>query len=384
VNRRRAAARVAVSAVAAVGIVLAGCAPTAPRPTPSALMPTSPAASDSPPVEALDGSWRPEDDGRALVGGLTTPWSAISNGGAGLLISQRDVGDVVEWMPGAEPRTVGRFADAVAGGEGGLHGLALWAEDDRTWLYAYVGAADDNRVVRAEIDGEPGSWTLGSAEPVITGIPRGRIHNGGRIAFGPDGLLYVATGDAAVPDAAQDPASLGGKILRLTAEGDPAAGNPFGTEVYSLGHRNVQGLAWTADGQLWATEFGQDAVDEVNRIDSGGNYGWPVHEGVAEADGFVDPVVTWVPAEASPSGLAAAGQTLFVAALRGERVWAVDVAAGRATAPPEELWAGRFGRIRDAVVIDDRLLLLTSNTDQNGRPGADDDRLIEVRLRSAG
>lgn len=230
------------------------------------------------------------------------------------------------------------------------------------------------------LTGGAGERALGEAQTVIEGIPRANYHNGGRIAFGPDGLLYVATGDATRRDAAQDPASLGGKILRLTPDGAPAPGNPFGTAVYSLGHRNVQGLAWTADGTMWASEFGQDTWDEINRIVPGGNYGWPVHEGVAGDPAFIDPVVTWTPDEASPSGLAAVGRTLFVGGLRGERLWMLDVDAGAVAGAPAPLWTGEHGRLRDVVVAGDRLWVLTGNTDGRGDPGPDDDRLLRVAL----
>ena len=142
-------------------------------------------------------------------------------------------------------------------------------------------------------------------KPILTGIPLGGIHDGGRIAFGPDGFLYASTGETGDSELAQDKKSLGGKILRITKKGKPAPGNPFGDEIYSFGHRNVQGLAWTDDGQLWASEFGQNTFDELNRIELGGNYGWPLFEGEGgTADGYVDPQAVWGTDVASPSGLA--------------------------------------------------------------------------------
>jgi glucose/arabinose dehydrogenase len=223
---------------------------------------------------------------------------------------------------------------------------------------------------------------LGEPEVVLDGIARASNHNGGRIAFGPDGMLYATTGDAAIPDLSQDPDSLNGKILRMTPEGAVPADNPTpGSLVYSLGHRNPQGLAWDDDGQLWAAEFGQNTWDEFNRIEPGANYGWPVVEGQGGVEGYVDPVLQWATSEASPSGLAYVEGTFFLAALRGERVWAIDVDdAGAATATP--WFVGEYGRIRDvAAGPDGSLWFLTSNTGRSPRDG--DDRLLQVALEPA-
>jgi hypothetical protein len=176
-----------------------------------------------------------------------------------------------------------------------------------------VTTDQDNRIIR---------FPLGSTaapEVLFSDIDRGSVHNGGRIAFGPDGMLYASTGDAFESSQSQDPTSNNGKILRLTPDGDPAPGNPTdGSPVYSMSHRNVQGLAWDDQGQLFAAEFGQDELDEVNAIEAGGNYGWPVVEGSGDTqDGrFNNPITTWSPSEASLSGIAIAGDTAYVAALR--------------------------------------------------------------------
>ncbi|MFE6996566.1 PQQ-dependent sugar dehydrogenase [Microbacterium sp. NPDC057659] len=307
-----------------------------------------------------------------VASGLQAPWSIAPTGDGGALISQRDDGKIIELTPSGSTRVAGTVPDVVSGGEAGLNGIALL--DD--WLYAYHATAEDNRVVRLPVTGTPGSLELGAPETIFAGIPVAANHNGGRIAFGPDGLLYVATGDAGARDRAQDRDYLGGKILRLTAEGDPAPGNPFGTVVYSLGHRNVQGLAWDADGTMWASEFGQDTWDELNRIEPGKNYGWPLHEGIAHADGFVDPVVQWKPEEASPSGIAVIGGTVIVAGLRGERLWVVS------TGSPEEAWSmytGEYGRLRDVVPgPNGTMWVLTNNTDGRGTPRDGDDKLLQM------
>jgi len=317
----------------------------------------------------------------SLASGLTAPWSVVPLEGGGALISQRGDGSVLELTAGGDLRSVGTVPGVVSGGESGLHGLALLTTDDAAMLYAYFGAADDNRVARMPLLGEPGALTLGEAEVVLDGITRNSTHDGGRLAFGPDGYLYVTTGDAQQRDAAQDVDDLGGKILRMTADGDPAPGNPWGTRVWSMGHRNVQGIAWTADGTMWASEFGQNTWDELNRIEPGANYGWPAVEGIAGSADFVDPVVQWATSDASPSGIAAVGDTVFVAGLRGERLWQIDTRSGEVVGEPVAALAGEYGRLRDAVALPDgSLWVLTNNTDGRGTPRGDDDLLLRVEL----
>ncbi|MGZ8805096.1 MAG: PQQ-dependent sugar dehydrogenase, partial [Microbacterium sp.] len=328
---------------------------------------------------AYDGRWAPAGDATTLATGLGAPWSVAPVATGGALISERDTGSILEWDGEDLVRTVGVVPGVVSRGEAGLHGLALWTDaDGGDWLYAYHGADDDNRVVRMPLGGETGSLTLGEPDPVFTGIPRQTTHNGGRIAFGPDGFLYVSTGDAQLRDAAQDEQSLGGKILRLTPEGEPAPGNPFDNAVWSLGHRNVQGIAWTSDGAMWASEFGQNTWDELNLIVAGGNYGWPIVEG-EETDGrFVDPAVVWATSEASPSGIAAIGSTVFVSGLRGERLWVVDTADAQVDGDPRVGLVGQ-GRLRDVVAAPDGTLwILTNNTDGRGSPRAGDDILLRL------
>lgn len=295
-------------------------------------------------------------------------------------MSQRDDGTVLEVSAGDhEVRDVGTVPGVVADGEGGLNGIAVHADDGATWLYAYHAAAADNRVVRMPLLGDAGSFRLGDPEVVISGIRKASNHNGGRIAFGPDGMLYITTGDAGQSADSQDTASLNGKILRVTPEGEPAPGNPFDDAVYSYGHRNVQGIAWTANGTMWATEFGQNTWDELNVIVAGGDYGWPVVEGTAHDDRFRDPVVQWPTDQASPSGLAAAGDVLYLACLRGERLWRVATDGGTA-GEPEALLQGH-GRLRDvAVTAGGDLWVLTNNTDGRGSPRAGDDRILRFAV----
>ncbi|MFC9397741.1 PQQ-dependent sugar dehydrogenase [Streptomyces sp. NPDC057027] len=314
-----------------------------------------------------------------LTEGLKSPWGLAELPGGDLLVSSRDERTItrVDGRTGAKT-LVGTVPGVVPGGEGGLLGLAV--RDG--WVYAYMTAASDNRIVRMRYGGGKGD-RLGPPEPVLTGIPKGFVHNGGRIAFGPDGMLYAGTGETGRTGLAQDRSSLGGKILRMTPEGRPAPGNPFpGSVVYSYGHRNVQGLAWDPQGRLWASEFGQDTWDELNLIEPGRNYGWPVVEGRAGRAGFVDPVAQWPTSEASPSGIAYARGAIWMAALRGERLWRVPLSGAERSGEPEAFLKGEYGRLRTVLAAGgDRLWLVTSETDTRGTPGPGDDRILRLEVR---
>ena len=375
-----------IAAAAVVATLLGAPSCTAGTPTGSIPPSVTREATSTPPVtDPVDGFWRVDGAPATLASGLRTPWSVVPLQDGGALISQRDDGAILELAADGGLRVAGTVPGVVSGGESGLHGLAVWENGDDTWLYAYHGASDDNRVVRMPLLGEAGGFTLGPPEVIFDGIARASTHDGGRLAFGPDGYLYVTTGDAQNRPSAQDPASVNGKILRLTPDGEPAPGNPFGTAVYTLGHRNVQGLAWTSDGAMWASEFGQDTFDELNRIEPGANYGWPMHEGVAGAAGFADPVMTWATDDASPSGIAAVGDTVFLAGLRGERLWIIDTDGGEMVGEPIAVLAGEQGRLRDAAAAPDgSLWVLTSNTDGRGAPRTGDDVLLRLSLVSQG
>ena len=312
-----------------------------------------------------------------VVTGLEAPWSVVPVGDRGdAFISERDSARVLELRPGGSTREVGAVPGVRHGGEGGLLGLALHDGD----LFVYSTADDGNRVQRFTLTGGTGTYRLGDATTVLDGLPRNTFHDGGRIAFGPDGMLYVSVGDAGNRPAAQDRASLAGKILRVTPDGAVPEDNPFpGSPVWSLGHRNVQGMGWAADGTMFAAEFGQDAWDELNVIEPGKDHGWPEVEGVGgEARGFVDPVQQWSTDDASPSGLTVIGDTVYVANLKGASVRAVPVSdPGTSTV----FFAGEFGRIRTVLAgPDDTLWFVTNNTDGRGDPREGDDRIVSVPL----
>ncbi|MGW9438553.1 PQQ-dependent sugar dehydrogenase [Streptomyces sp. NPDC055607] len=313
-----------------------------------------------------------------LTEGLKSPWGLAELPGGDLLVSSRDERTItrIDGRTGAKT-PLGEVPGVVPGGEGGLLGLAF--RDGR--VYAYLTASSDNRIVRMAYGGGAGD-RLGPPEPVLTGIPKGFTHNGGRIAFGPDGMLYAGTGETGRTGLAQDRKSLGGKVLRMTPEGRPAPGNPFpDSVVYSYGHRNVQGLAWDADGRLWAAEFGQNTWDELNLIAAGRNYGWPEAEGRAGREGFTDPVAQWPTSEASPSGIAYAKGAIWMAGLRGERLWRVPLSGAERSGDPEAFLRGDHGRLRTVLATGgDRLWLVTSETDTRGTPGPGDDRILRLRV----
>ncbi|MFI1968961.1 PQQ-dependent sugar dehydrogenase [Streptomyces cinnamoneus] len=322
---------------------------------------------------------------RTIATRLNSPWGVAVLPGGDLLVGSRDTGRIVRVGAGdGRQSELGTVPGVAAAGEGGLLGLALspgYGADH--WLYAYFTTESDNRVVRMLVDdARPEGQRLGAPDTILRGIPKGPVHNGGRIAFGPDGMLYAGTGESGRRGLAQDLDSLGGKILRMTPDGRPAPGNPRADSVvYSHGHRNVQGLAWDADGRLWASEFGQDTWDELNLIRPGGDYGWPLAEGRAGKPGLVDPVEQWKPAAASPSGLAYAGGALWMAGLRGRTLWRIPLRGERPAASPQAFFEGEYGRLRTVVATSgDTLVLTTSNTDGRGKPDAQDDRLLLLKV----
>ncbi|MEW2810031.1 PQQ-dependent sugar dehydrogenase [Streptomyces massasporeus] len=385
--------RRAVPAVLAAAALLltAGCssdsagssgkqASTSPSSTaPGSSAPPGQAAEETPPAK---GSVKVV---RTVAEGLDSPWGLAPLPGGGLLVSSRDDGTIVRVDEKTGKKTeIGEVPGVSAAGEGGLLGITLspdYASDHM--VYAYFTSASDNRIVRMIYDEQkPAGEQLGAPDTVYKGIPKGFIHNGGRIGFGPDKMLYVGTGESGDTGLSQDKDSVGGKILRLTPEGEPAPGNPFpDSPVYSYGHRNVQGLAWDGRQRLFASEFGQDTWDELNAIKPGDNYGWPEAEGRSGDKQFHNPIDQWTTAEASPSGIAYAEGSIWMAGLRGKRLWRIPLNGTQASAEPQAFLEGEYGRLRTVVSAGgDRLWLVTSNTDGRGSPKDGDDRILELRV----
>ena len=381
------------------GAALGGCAgpagqPLVPTGSPPAGPPATTAAPESTPEPALAPGSTPIAEiptvsvtsTTDLVTGLDAPWGLAFLPDGRALVTLRDEARVVLVEPdGAAAVVVGPGAQDLAsttapGGEAGLLGVAVAPAGGphAGEIYLYRTVASGNEVVRATLDGA----TLGELQIVLDGIPKAANHDGGRLAFGPDGFLYVATGDAGTPSNAQDPNSLGGKILRITPDGATAPGNPSsGSPVWTLGHRNVQGLDWAPDGRMFASEFGQNTVDELNEITPGANYGWPDVEGTGgSTTGFTDPLATWPTSDASPSGLAVTAEGVYLAGLRGQRLWRVPLTAA-GVGRPQALLAGELGRLRAAVrAPDGSLWILTNNTDGRGDPRPGDDRLVRITV----
>ncbi|TDF94512.1 PQQ-dependent sugar dehydrogenase [Paenibacillus piri] len=284
--------------------------------------------------------------------------------------------------------------------EAGLLGIALDRDfSSNHYMYVYhsyqEGGQAYNRLIRMVESG-------GYAKPdkvLLDRLPGDRIHDGGRVKIGPDGLLYITNGDAAQSSIAQDAAQLGGKILRIKTDGTIPSDNPFpGSPVYSLGHRNPQGLAWQpSTGRLFSTEHGQSAHDELNVIEPGANYGWPLVQGdetqiKSQDAGKQGPgplkapllhsgSTTW-----APSGIAFVTKgpwqgNLLIANLRGTQLQRVVLSGD----PPkvqqvELLFQGELGRIRNVTEgPDGSIYMMTNNRDGRGMPGAEDDRLIRLK-----
>jgi glucose/arabinose dehydrogenase len=350
----RAMARLALPLLAAAALAAAGCSDARDRP----------GASSAASV-------------KTIVRGLHVPWGIAFLPDGDALVSERTTGRILRIPKGGGRARVAKRVPGVDknAGEGGLLGLAVSPhyESDRL-VYAYFTSRHDNRIVRFRLRGR--------VRPILTGIARAPNHDGGRIAFGPDGKLYAGVGDGAVGARAQSKRSRNGKILRMNPDGSVPQGNPFGhSRVWSLGHRNVQGLAWDRAGRLWATEFGQNRFDEVNLIRRGRNYGWPIVEGKGSTHGgrFRNPKVTWRTSEASPSGAAIRHGFLYVGALQGERVWRIHLRGTRA-GRPRSLLRGGYGRIRTVVrAPDGSLWITTSNRDSRGDPRKGDDRILRYR-----
>jgi glucose/arabinose dehydrogenase len=343
-----------------------------------------------------------EFDTQTVASGFDTIWELAWGPDNALWVTERrGIISRVDPQTGAVT-TAGQIAVQEIG-EGGLMGLAFhpdFAGQPLVYVaHSYAAAGGTrNRIARLRLNGT----VLEAPQTLLENIPGASIHNGSRVAVGPDRFLYVTTGDAGNGSLAQDLNSLAGKVLRLTLDGAPAPGNPFGTAVYSFGHRNPQGLAFAPGGALYITEHGAADNDEVNRVEPGRNYGWPSVRGRCDGDAggsevtfcqtnnVIESMAQWTPTIA-PAGLdvydanliAGWSGSLLFTALKGMALYRLTLSAdGRAVSSEERLFEGTFGRLRDVLVAPDgSVYLATSNRDGRGAPTATDDRIIRVRPR---
>ncbi|GIJ43751.1 oxidoreductase [Virgisporangium aliadipatigenens] len=320
----------------------------------------------------------------AITTGLTVPWGLTFLPDRSALISERDSA-LIKRVPadGGTPQTVGVVPGVAPKAEGGLMGIVASPDfaTDRT-VYASITGATENSIVALRIAEDYRS--LRQERVLLDGIRTAERHHGGRLAVGPDGNLWIGTGDAFEPANAADDNSLNGKILRIRTDGTVPDDNPGDSPIYSSGHRNVQGLAFGPDGTPYASELGHRTWDEVNALRPGADYGWPETEGIEGSTGTA-PIWTVHPDDASPSGMAYAGGSLWIGALGGARLWQLPVDGGRATGKAVEHYRGRYGRIRTVEVAPDGALwLMTSNTDRSTwggvAPKPGDDRILRIEV----
>lgn len=324
---------------------------------------------------------------QVIAENLDTPWGIAFLPDKSLLVTER-VGRVrlitADGTLQAQPVAVIQNAKEI--GEGGLLGITLHPDfSDNHYVYLYYTYSSTNnnslnKVVRMTYENN----TLSSEQTILQAIPGASNHNGGRIKFGPDGMLYITTGDAQEPSQAQNARSLAGKILRVTDEGKVPGDNPFNNEVYSYGHRNPQGLAWDTAGQLWVTEHGrsgaQSGLDELNKIEKGKNYGWPEIQGDEIREGMETAYLSSGSTTWAPAGLAYIDTSLFFGGLRGKTLYKVSLPESRST---QDFFSGEYGRIREVMAGPDGMLYIsTSNQDGRGSPSATDDKIIRINPSS--
>lgn len=304
---------------------------------------------------------------------LEVPWALAFLPDDRLIFTER--GGRVSILEGKNVKKVGNIS-VTQNSESGLMGIAVDPEFAvNHYVYLYYTSGNYNRISRFSL-GE----TLTNETILINNIPAAPIHNGGRLKFGPDGKLYATTGETGNKALAQDLSSLGGKILRLNTDGSIPSDNPFGTYVYSYGHRDPQGIAWGPTGIMYASEHGDSANDELNIITKGGNYGWPLYQGNNTASGYIKPLRGYTEFTLAPSGIAFYQKSIWIAGLRGTQLRKVTLSDDGNSVMGEKAFFRELGRIREVVEHNGYLYITTSNRDGRGIPQSGDDKIIRIKI----
>ncbi|QQK74461.1 PQQ-dependent sugar dehydrogenase [Salicibibacter cibarius] len=354
-----------------LSLALVGCAPEEEESEPDTGDEVDEQATDEE-EEALDVEGGEYEE---LAAGLEAPWSIVQIDDDEIFITER--AGAIAHIDGEDVthEDISLGEEVLDEGEGGLLGMVMIPEEDESAIVYHTYEDDDGETMNRIVAIERGDGVWEETDILLDEIPGDMFHNGGRLAIGPDDHLYATTGDASVEQLSQDVDSLAGNILRMDIDGSVPDDNPFDDSyVYSYGHRNPQGIDWSEDGRMFSSEHGPTAQDEVNEIEAGNNYGWPEITGDEGAEGMESPVFesgddTW-----APSGVAFAGESdFYVTGLAGESLMLFDVDESEMETVLED-----EGRLRDVLIDDDDVYVITNNTDGRGDPGENDDRLLRL------
>lgn len=364
--------------VVLTALIAGGCSANPSTKGPTTVTPSTD-TSPAPPAVTVTAppTGRPVGDVTPIITNLDVPWGIAFFPNGDALVSERDKAVLLRITASGDKTVLAHLSQVTPTSEGGLLGVAIsphYATDQL--VFAYATTAADNRVLAGTL----ADFRSGQEQAILTGIPRGEIHDGGRLGFGPDGMLYVTTGETGDGALSQDLSSLGGKILRVKPDGSVPTDNPFaGSPVWTYGHRNVQGITWDDRGRMWACEYGSQLWDEINLIEPGHDYGWPAAEGTADLAGMTNPRAVFSTNAASPSGIAFADGSLWVGALQGMTTWRVPVLTDGSLGQPV---AVRLADARTRTVVlapDGRLWVTTSDRDGRGTPNTEDDAILAIR-----